>query len=71
MVQKNEKEQAQQRPFVKIPAASKLTGLSQCAIRKGCRAGTIPHIKNGTVYLIDVDGLMEQMRQAAAESVKK
>lgn len=57
--------------FEKIPAAAKLTGLSQGAIRKGCRAGTIPHVRNGTVYLIDVDGLMEQMRQAAAESVKR
>lgn len=57
--------------FEKIGAAAKLTGLSQGAIRKGCRAGTIPHVRNGTVYLIDVDALLERMHQAAAESVKK
>lgn len=32
-------------PFQKITEACKTTGLSQYFLRKGCKAGTIPHTK--------------------------
>lgn len=41
-------------PFQKIPDACRTTGLSQYFLRKGCKDGSIPHIKNGSVYLINV-----------------
>lgn len=34
-------------PFQKIPDASRTTGLSQYYLRKGCKEGTVPHIKSG------------------------
>ena len=48
------------KPFQKIPEACRTTGLSQYFLRKGCKDGTIPHIKSGTVYLINVPKLLEQ-----------
>ena len=41
-------------PFQKIPEACKTTGLSQYYLRKGCKDGTIPHIKSGPTYYINV-----------------
>ena len=48
-------------PFQKIPDACRTTGLSQYFLRKGCKAGTIPHVKSGTVYFINVPKLLEQL----------
>ena len=48
-------------PFMKIGAASMATGLSQCFLRKGCKNGTVPHIKSGTVYLVNVAKLLRQL----------
>lgn len=52
---------ASEAPFQKIPDASRITGLSQYFLRRGCRAGTIPHIKSGPVYYIDVPALLRQL----------
>lgn len=41
-------------PFLKIAAASRVTGLSQYFLRRGCRDGSVPHIMSGTVYLVNV-----------------
>lgn len=51
-------------PFQKIPDASKTTGLSQYCLRKGCRDGTIPHRKSGTVYYVNVAKLLKEMEEA-------
>ena len=48
-------------PFQKIPEACKTTGLSQHFLRAGCRDGSIPHVKSGTVYLINVPKLLRQL----------
>lgn len=48
-------------PFQKIPAASKTTGLSQHFLRNGCKDGTIPHVKSGTTYMINVPALLRQL----------
>lgn len=47
-------------PFQKIPAASRVTGLSQYFLRRGCRDGSIPHIMSGTVYLVNVPALLRK-----------
>ena len=46
-------------PFQKITEACKTTGLSQYFLRQG----TIPHIKSGGVYYINVQALVEQLGQ--------
>ena len=40
-----------------IADACRTTGLSQYYLRNGCRDGTIPHIRCGRVYMIDVPAL--------------
>ena len=47
--------------FQKIPEACKSTGLSQYFLRKGCKEGTIPHVKSGKVYMINVPLLLQQL----------
>ncbi len=54
-------------PFQKIAEACKTTGLSQYYLRQGCRNGTIPHIKSGGVYYINVVALMETTDTGQAE----
>lgn len=46
-------------PFQKIAEACKTTGLSQYFLRQGCKNGTIPHVKSGGVYYINVPALIE------------
>lgn len=47
-------------PFQKIPEACRTTGLSQYFLRKGCKDGSIPHIKSGPTYYINVPELLKQ-----------
>ena len=54
-------ETRQATPFMKIVAASRATGLSQFYLRQGCKDGSIPHIKSGTVYLVNVNKLLRQL----------
>ena len=46
---------------MKIAAASRATGLSQFYLRQVCKNGSIPHIKSGTVYLVNVAKLLRQL----------
>lgn len=48
-------------PFQKITEACKNTGLSQYYLRQGCKNGTVPHIKSGGVYYVNVPALMEEL----------
>lgn len=48
-------------PFQKIAEACKTTGLSQYYLRQGCKNDTIPHVKSGGVYYINVQALMETL----------
>lgn len=48
-------------PFQKIPDACRTTGLSQYYLRKGCKDGSIPHIKSGPTYYINVPELLLQL----------
>ena len=54
-------ETKQATPFMKIGAANRATGLSQYFLRQGCKDGTVPHIKSGTVYLVNVAKLLRQL----------
>lgn len=48
-------------PFQKIVEASKTTGLSQYFLRQGCRDGSIPHIRSGRTFLINVPALLKKL----------
>ena len=52
-------------PFQKIQQAAKTTGLYTYFLRCGVKNGTVPHIKSGTVYLINIPALL---RKLGAES---
>ena len=48
-------------PFQKIAEASKTTGLSQYFLRNGCKDGSVPHIRSGTIYLVNVPALLKKL----------
>ena len=50
--------------FFSIKDAATETGISQDFLRKGCRNGTVPHIKCGAKYLVNVPLLLEQINTA-------
>lgn len=47
-------------PFQTINEAVKTTGLSAYYLRNGCRDGSVPHIKSGSKYLINVPALLRK-----------
>ena len=59
----NEVRAEQQAPFMKIPEASKATGLSQYFLRIGCKDGSIPHIMCGNNYLINVPQFLKKFEE--------
>ena len=48
-------------PFQKIPEACKTTGLSQYFLRRGCRDGSIPCVKSGTTFFVNVPALLKKL----------
>lgn len=50
-----------EKPFQKFPEASGTTGLSQYFLRQGCKNGTIPHVKSGGTYYVNVPALLRQL----------
>ena len=48
-------------PFMKIKDACTVTGLSQYFLRQGCRDGSVPHVKSGPTYYVNVPALLEQL----------
>ena len=53
-------------PFQSVTDAAKTTGLSTFFLRRGLRDGTIPHIKSGNKYLINIPRLLEVLNAAPA-----
>lgn len=53
-------------PFLKIEDAAKVTGLSRFFIRKGCRDGSVPHIRmgEGSKILVNVPALLQQLNES-------
>lgn len=56
------------RQFQTIAETSRTTGLSQYYIRCGCRGGTVPHIKSGSKFMVNVPLLIEQMNRQSLNS---
>ena len=55
----------------KIHEASRSTGLRLYYLREGCKNGSIPCIKSGKVYFIDVPALLDKLRVQAESEVKQ
>ncbi len=51
------------RDFLTIAEASKVTGLAQSYLRKGCREGFVPHIRCGKKYLVNYALLIERLNR--------
>lgn len=49
------------RPFMKIPDAVKATGLSAYFLRAGCKDGSVPCVKSGTTYYVNVPALFQRL----------
>ena len=49
------------KPYLRIKAASRATGLSEYFLRAGCRTGSIPHVRCGRTYMIDMVRLLRQL----------
>ena len=54
-------------PYQSIPETTKTTGLGIPFLRKGCRDGSIPHIKVGQKYMINVPLLLQQLEAQSME----
>lgn len=48
-------------PFQKIADAVKTTGLSAYFLRLGCRDGSVPHVKSGGTYYINIPALLRKL----------
>lgn len=55
------------RPFQSIEETVKTTGLSAYYLRRGIHDGTVPHIKSGTKYLVNVVRLLESLDALPAD----
>lgn len=53
--------QRSDQPFQRIPQACTTTGLSQHFLRAGCKDGSVPHIRSGQTYLVNVPALLRQL----------
>lgn len=49
------------RPFMKIAEAAKATGLSCYFLRHGVTDGSVPHVKSGKTYYINVPVLLQRL----------
>ena len=48
-------------PFQSVTDAARTTGLSTFFLRQGLKTGTVPHIKSGNKYLINIPRLLEAL----------
>lgn len=49
------------KPFMSIEEAAETTGLSTFYLRNGCKAGSVPHVKSGKKYLVNVSALLQSL----------
>ena len=59
------------KPFMKIPEAVKATGLSSYYLRNGCKDGTVPHVKSGGTYYINIPALLRQLGVVTEDSTNE
>ncbi len=54
-------------PFLKLREAAEVTGLSVFFLRSHCKDGSIPHVKSGSTYYVDVPALLDKLRSQQQE----
>lgn len=52
--------------FQSIRGAAEITGISSKAIREGCRAGRIPHVRVGADYRVDMPNFLALLHDVSA-----
>lgn len=55
--------------FLKIKDACVVTGLSMYYLRKGCKDGSIPHLKSGETYYIDMQAFRDHLREMSKTQI--
>jgi len=53
--------------FATIKEAASMTGLSVYYLRNGCRVGSVPAVKSGNRFLINVPKLLEKLDRESEE----
>lgn len=53
--------------FQTIQDAVRTTGLSSYFLRQGCKNGSIPYIKSGNKFMINVPLLLEQLNKQSLQ----
>ena len=48
-------------PFLSISDAVRVTGLAEGYFRRGLKDGTIPHVRSGVKYLVNIPALLHQL----------
>lgn len=52
-------------PFLKIQDAVRVTGLSAYFLRQGCRDGSVPCVRSGRTYFVNVSALLRKLNAEA------
>lgn len=63
-MQKSDAPSRNDAPFQKIESAVKTTGLSAYYLRQGCRSGTIPCVRSGRTFYVNVPLLLRQLSES-------
>ncbi len=53
--------------FVKLKDAVSITGLSMFYLRRGCRDGSIPSVRSGQTYYVNVPALIQKLDDESRE----
>lgn len=62
-MQKNDTQSRSDVPFQKIDEAVKTTGLSAYYLRQGCRSGSIPCVRSGRTFYVNIPALLHQLNR--------
>ena len=62
-MQKSDAPSRNDTPFQKIDEAVKTTGLSAYYLRQGCRSGSIPCVRSGRTFYINIPELLQQLKR--------
>ncbi len=57
-----------EKQFQTITNAARITGVSAYSIRQGVKNHTVPHIKLGVKYMVDVPAFQKQLSTLAAQN---
>lgn len=58
-------------PFQGIDDTARLTGASRCFVRAGCRDGSIPCVKFGTKYMVNLPAFLEMLDEQSRNGLNQ